>query len=186
MIFYEEDGQWRSKKAGNIEDVFAFFRAFSGEEIQTGPQHPMFEELHTIDNEFNQGHIYGSSIEAAMERGVDTINAYIETISRYKDQITPEMLVDPQNRFADNVDPVFAFLIRAMCGPEMITPEVFEKVRKAWCGDDIPLAVGKILEIKDDHAFVRAFERAALNPRDNVKLTVLRKMGIMSTLVNER
>jgi len=153
------------------------------EEIDAGiPQHHMFEELSAIDHAFNRENRY-SRIDKIMDQGRNTINAYINTIAKYKAQITPEMLLAPENRFSGNVDPVFAFLIRGMCGAQMITDEVFDKVRRAWCGDDIPLSVGEILKTKDDAQFLEQFNAAYFSPTGNVKLTILRRMDVMPRLL---
>ena len=122
-------------------------------------------------------------IDKIMDKGRNTINAYIDTIAKYKNQITPEMLLARENTFSGNVDPVFAYLIRGMCGAEMITDEVFEKVRNAWCGDDIPLIVGEILKTKDDAKFLEQFNAAYFSPTDNVKLHILQRMDVMPRLL---
>jgi hypothetical protein len=191
MPYGREDNSFRGDEG--FESFWAAFESIIKEardaELKTyGPQHPMFEELHQINQAFDDYYqeTWPRHLTMVMGRGKETINQYVATIAKYKDQITTEMLVAPENRFADNVDPVFAFLIRAMCGAEMMTPEVYDKVRRAWCGDDIPHEVGNILNIKDDQDFLRAFERAGFSSSENVKLTILRKMDIMPGLIANR
>ena len=152
----------------------------------TSPQHPMFVELGRINKAFDESYYEENLYRGGarlMKKGSDTIQAYIATIKKYQSEINPEMLVARENRFSGNIDPVFAFLIRGICGPEMITPEVFDKVRDAWCGSDIPNEAGEILKIKDDKKFLREFNKADFDPSGNVKLTVLRWMDLMPVVV---
>ena len=95
------------------------------------------------------------------------------------------MLLDPKNEFSEVIDPVFAVLLRATCGSEVITKEVFAKIRKSWCGDDLPVGLNDIIQTKSNAIFVALFGDFSLSFSDQLKMTALKQLNIVPQLVEE-
>lgn len=147
----------------------------------------LVDKLGRIDSEFvrfKRGLGYGARSELWEDKALETVNLYIEAMRANLDLITPENLTDTSKVHMYNLDPVFSVLIRAMKGHNIMTPEVFKIVRKAWCHSDLPDDVDDLIRCQDDMTFVEHFEKVDLDERDNIKLLALQKRGIRD-LVDE-
>jgi hypothetical protein len=145
----------------------------------------MFAELGRVDREFTD-FLYGLRRgERWEEKAKQTVRSYIDVMRKHRDTLTERDLLNEQNRMGGNVDPVFVCLLRAMCGREMMTPRVWERIRGEWCGIDIPHDLGEIFRIQDDGQFIARFEGYRFYPGDNIKLKALQDLGVVRGLVDE-
>lgn len=149
-----------------------------------GP-HPMFSALRQINRRHDvKMRNTPEGEQAAKTRQV--VTEYIDTMLKYRDQLTPEMLLDEENQMRDVLDPVFVVLARAIGGAELITSNVWGKMRNSWCGYDFPTAFEDVPRIQDDQRFVQKFQEYSFNEGDNVKLLALQRMNVVQKLVTDR
>ncbi|QQG42152.1 MAG: hypothetical protein HYV90_02450 [Candidatus Woesebacteria bacterium] len=120
------------------------------------------------------------------DRADEVVKEYITVMSDHMDELTPEYLMRGDVNFRGNVDPVFSVLLRAIAGPQVMTGEVFDKIRDSWCGSDLPSDVDELIRIQGDMEFVRAFERVRLSSDGNIKLLALQRNGIRELVEKSR
>jgi hypothetical protein len=147
----------------------------------------LWNELAEVDNRFGDfretlgWEANPSQWEAEAKK---TVNEYIAVMSNHSGELTPENLMSDRVRFSGKVDPVFAVLLRAIAGPQIMTGGVFDKIRDSWCHSDLPGEVDELIRIQDDFSFVKKFEEAQLDDWGNIKLLALQRIGIRD-LVDE-
>ena len=88
------------------------------------------------------------------------IAKFVECVTANKDSITADALLSGGSWF-DGLDPACMYIIRAICGPQVFTNPVLDKVRDSWCSSDLPDDLFKILAVKDNSSFM---ERLSSHP----------------------
>ncbi len=111
------------------------------------------QELATIngDHDREARRIWDRDQLAEMTKQV--ITKFVECVRAHKDSITAETLLSGDSWF-DGLDPACMFIIRAICGPQIFTNPVLDKVRNSWCSSDLPGDLFKILAVSDNASFM--------------------------------
>ncbi len=81
------------------------------------------------------------------------IAMFVECVRTNKDSISAEALLSGGSWF-DGLDPACMYIIRAICGPQVFTNPVLDKVRDSWCSSDLPEDLFKILAVRDNSSFM--------------------------------
>lgn len=132
---------------------------------------PLFEQLQTINQttDARKSRLPYYS-ERAQELCDEAIKSFAQAIRQHSQDITPEMLLKSENEMRHVLDPASVFVLRAICGLEIMTHKVRRKIRDSWCEVDLPPELYDILLLDDDEFMKEIIAYEFIYPEDQLKI----------------
>ena len=132
---------------------------------------PLFEQLQTINQttDARKSRLPYYS-ERAQELCDEAIKSFAQAIRQHRQEITPEMLMKNENEMRNVLDPASIFVLRAICGLEIMTHRVRQKIRQSWCEVDLPPELYDILLLDDDEFMKEIIAYEFIYPEDQLKI----------------
>lgn len=132
---------------------------------------PLFEQLQTINRTTdNAKDGLPENSKEAQQLCDEAIKSFAQAIRQHSQEITPEMLMKSENEMRDVLDPASIFVLRAICGLEIMTYKVRRKIRDSWCEVDLPPELFDILLLDDDEFNREILAYRFLYPYDQLKI----------------
>jgi len=132
---------------------------------------PLFEQLQTINRTTdNATDGLPENSKEAQQLCDEAIKSFAQAIRQHSQEITPEMLMKSENEMRNVLDPASIFVLRAICGLEIMTYKVRRKIRDSWCEVDLPPELFDILLLDDDEFNREILAYRFLSPYDQLKI----------------
>ncbi|MBP9781887.1 hypothetical protein KBC89_04500 [Candidatus Woesebacteria bacterium] len=132
---------------------------------------PLFKQLQTINRTTdNAKDGLPENSKEAQQICDEAIKSFAQAIRQHSQEITPEMLMKSDNEMRNVLDPASIFVLRAICGLEIMTHRVRRKIRDSWCEVDLPPELFDILLLDDDEFIREILAYRFLYPYDQLKI----------------
>ncbi|HNQ16619.1 MAG TPA: hypothetical protein PKJ26_01230 [Candidatus Woesebacteria bacterium] len=132
---------------------------------------PLFEQLQTINQATdNAKDGLPENSKEAQQLCDEAIKSFAQAMRQHSQEITPEMLMKSENEMRDVLDPASIFVLRAICGLEIMTYKVRRKIRDSWCEVDLPPELFDILLLDDDEFKREILAYRFLYPYNQLKI----------------